>query len=75
MPPKAKGGVRQRLGLYDSSAEPVEVAEPMASMASSSGLRGGVRSRVGEGNEDGGVSYKKRKCKGPLIGTLNKTMG
>ena len=44
-------------------------------MASSIGLRGGVRSRVGEGSEDGGASRKKRKCKGPVIGTLKKQWG
>ena len=75
MPPKAKGGVRQRLGLYDSVDEPVGEERAMASTASSSGLRGGIRGRVGVGDKDGGDSRKKRKSKGPLIGTLKKQWG
>ena len=47
----------------------------MASTASSSGLRGGIRGRVGVGDEDGGDSRKKRKSKGPLISTLKKQWG
>ena len=43
--------------------------------SSSPCLRGGVRGRVGVGTEDGGDSRKKRKCKGPLIGTLKKQWG
>ena len=77
MSPKAKGGVRQRLGLdarksdkHTGESDVVPVVE--VSAASSSGRRGGIRSRVGVGLDDDGGTRSKRKCTGPLVGTLKK---
>ena len=75
MPLKAKGGIRQRLGLNAPPDEPAVDAGVGASTASSSGLRGGVRSRVGVDSDNGGSSRGKQKCTGPLVGTLKKQWG
>ena len=72
MAPKAEGGIRQRLGLNAPPDEPAEVS----AASSSSGLRGGIRSRVlTAANEDGGPRRKARKCSGPLVTTLKKQWG
>ena len=78
MPAKPKGGVRQRLGL-DARAEHPEEADAAAdaerpAASSSSGLRGGVRKRLGVVVDEGGTPRSKRKCTGPLINTLKKQL-
>ena len=72
MAPKAKGGIRRRLGISQSSGDvPHEVPVPPARR-----LRGGIRARLNIGKAK--PTKKKaftRKLNGPLVQTLKRNWG